>query len=523
MQLTEQPMQPRATPQLSILFAMPDPRISAGASGTPDCFADLNLDQIVAAITAGRGEYNLTPFLSMPLHDVDAVAFRHEVMRDLEEPRLLANLRAFAASMHLVRHHLAQIEKRYDERQKERWFVDAVDLYGDAVNRLVGDLSAAKLGSRGFLAFSDFAARYASSDAFLRLVKEAKRLEAELSAIRYNVFIDGPRVEVRRHQGEANYTEEVDATFARFRQGQATEYKFAFSDWLEMNHVEARILDGVVQLHQETFSALAEFRASNRDFLDATIIAFDREVQFYVAYLDYIAPLKAAGLHFCYPRVGHTRKDVHDDRGFDLALAAKLVRANAIPVCNDFHLKGPERVIVVSGPNQGGKTTFARTFGQLHYLASLGYPVPGTSARLLLPDRILSYFEREEKMTNLRGKLEDDLVRIRDLLAVATPRSIIIINEIFASTALRDAVALSRKIAAAITGLDALCVWVTFIEEIASLSEKTVSMTSTVVPDNPAQRTFKIVRRPADGLAYAISIAEKHRLTYDLIKDRIGP
>ncbi len=288
-----------------------------------------------------------------------------------------------------------------------------------------------------------------------------------------------------------------------------------------MSHIEAHILQLVAKLFPQPFAALDQFCSTHRSFVDETIRLFDQEAQFYVAYLGYVSEMRQKGLPFCFPEVGAHSKSIYADDTFDLALADRLTKQGSEVIRNSFYLDGDERVIVVSGPNQGGKTTFARTFGQLHYLACLGCPVPGTRARLYLFDRLMTHFEKEEQISNLRGKLQDDLIRISDIMKQATPDSIIILNELFSSTTLDDAVFLSKEIMVRILHLDLLCVWVTFIDELSTMSSKTVSMVSTVVPDNPALRTFRIVRKPADGLAYAITLAEKHQLTYEQIRRRI--
>jgi DNA mismatch repair ATPase MutS len=183
-------------------------------------------------------------------------------------------------------------------------------------------------------------------------------------------------------------------------------------------------------------------------------------------------------------------------------------------------LSGRERILAVTGPNNGGKTTLARTIGQLHHLARLGCPVPGRDVRLFACDQIFTRFERREDMTTLEGKLQDELNGMRDALESATADSLFVLNEMFNSTTVEDALFLSRRVLEQISELDAFCVCVTFLDELASLDEKTVSMVAGVDPTDPAVRTYRLVRRPADGRAYARALAEKHGLTYAQLCER---
>lgn len=505
----------------SILFKEKSNTKDVDAAEMPAFFIDLNLNQVVNAITAGRQEYNLKPFFYFPLTDVDLVNYRQEVARDLEDKMLFEMVKTFSQQFEILRRYRGLVDNLDYKNHKEGWFLEAVLVYCEAVSTLAQGLAQVNIKSRGLVAFRDYITAYVNSDHFKSLEADAVQRKKELSSIQYSIIIKGNWVRVRKYESEIDYTYEVERTFEKFKQGAVKDYTAKNIKGSGMTHVEAQILNILERLYPEIFKALDDFCVRYFSFIDETIGVFDREIQFFVSYLEFIQGIKNAGLRFCYPTVSGERKDVQGVDCFDLALANKQVKDSAPVICNDFYLAGNERIIIVSGPNQGGKTTFARMFGQLHYLASLGLPVPGREARLFLYDRLFTHFEKEEKIKDLRGKLQDELVRIRDILNQASSNSIIILNEIYTSTTLQDAIFLSKKVLERIIELDLICVCVTFIDELSTLSEKTISMVSTVVPENPATRTFKIIRKPSDGLAYAISIAEKYHLTYHMLKERI--
>lgn len=508
---------------VSVLFATPSSddrptRLTDAADIT-----DLALNQVLATIIDDADRDELLPYFLAGLRQPDDVRFRHEVWRDLEDASLVESLAQFAAALHQVDLRLQWSRDTRFNEERLSWYLDAALRYCHAIAVLYRVLEGASPRSRGLTAVRDYLSLYTHDPAFVALRDDATAARHELDQIRYSLTIRGATVRVGVFGGDDEYAAEIRALFERFNQGGATTtYRVAYRDSYSMNHIEAAIANRVAKLFPDAFATLTAFESAHGTFVTSSIRRLASEFKVYTSYHQFMKRFQPLELDFSLPEIVSSGDGVEVHDAFDVALANKLVRQSAKVVTNSFRLGPTERVIVVSGPNQGGKTTFARMVGQVYYLAARGLPVPGSSARLSLVDEVFTHFSRAENNTMQAGKLEQDLVRMKAILRRATSSSVVIANEVFSSTTVSDAVTLGTLALQRCVSLGCRCVYVTFVDELSRLDPAIISMVSTIDPVDATIRTFKILPRPADGRAYALVIAEKYDLTYDQIRARVG-
>jgi hypothetical protein len=496
---------------------------SPRAGAPPDCLHDLALDQLIDELGSGRDEYRLGELFSAPTAEPEVVHFRHAVFRDLDRGDVRHALADFGAAMREVRRGLEQADGFYYDVQK--WFVrlSAMERYVTTIGSLVDGLDGARPESEGLRQAASRFARYRSGAGFAELAGEVARVREGLDRVRYRVHVSGNTLTVSLPLEEPDYASDVTEAFRRFRQGEVESQLSTLRDYVQMNHVEAAVADRVARLFPAEFGRLAALCSPPPSFVDPAVSAFERESQFYLSWLDLRDRLTAAGLAFSLPAIVDAGSDLRLDATFDVVLASRLVADGREVVCNDLELAPDERLLVVTGPNQGGKTTFARTIGQVTYLAGLGLPVPGRHVTLPLPDAVLTHFETGENLRDRIGALEDDLRRLRQILDHATSDSVVILNEVFTSTSAQDALELSTRILGLLEQRGCRSVFVTFLDELARLTDRTVSMVAQVDPEDPTRRTFEVRRAYADGAAYAEAIAERHGLTRAALRRRLAP
>ncbi|MQY29053.1 DNA mismatch repair protein MutS [Nocardia sp. RB56] len=480
--------------------------------------ADLHLDRIIAAVAGDLDPYRLTEWLRRPLCDLDAVHYRQEVFADLASPATYRVFDEFAVALWRMRDLTKRAADQRHTRQRARWLLDAAAEYVRAVTRLRDDLAGSALTSRALTGWHDYLRELTGGADFTRLAADVEATENALGGVRFAVRIQDRTVEVGTCGGEPDYAETIANLFRRFGSGEPGLR--SAPDRADPDPFETQVLDRVVELFPAPFRLLDRFAREHEDFADPGVIRFDREIHFYLRYLAVAERVTGDDRAMTLPRVTVDVDRPRVSGAFDLALALKCVAERKPLVCNDFRLDDAERILLVTGPNSGGKTTFARAVGQLVYLAALGCPVPASEARLPLPDRMFTHFERADAADDRSGRLLRELTAVRDTLAAATGRSVILLNESFASTTTADGLRIAGEVLGRIVALGAVTVFVTFLEGLAE-GPATVGLVAGVDPEDPARRTYRLERRPADGQPQAAALAHRYGLTYAAVTARV--
>ena len=167
------------------------------------------------------------------------------------------------------------------------------------------------------------------------------------------------------------------------------------------------------------------------------------ELAFYLACLNLHEQLTAKQQPTCFPDVTDQSTDRLITEGlYDASLVFHL---DGVIVGNDV-AADHKRLIVVTGANQGGKSTFLRSVGIAQLLTQAGSIVPARSLRVNVADGVFSHFKREEDATMTRGKLDEELNRMSAIADLIHPRSLLLCNESFASTNEREGSEIARQL-----------------------------------------------------------------------------
>lgn len=173
---------------------------------------------------------------------------------------------------------------------------------------------------------------------------------------------------------------------------------------------------------------------------------------------------------------------------------------------------------MLTGPNQGGKTTFARSLGQLVYFTKMGLDIPARAASVPYYKKILTHFSVEESVESGRGKLMDELMRLKPMMGDEQAGEFVVINELFTTAANYDACIMGKKVLEHFINKNCKGIYVTHLNELSKACSSVVSLRAAV--DENLIPTYIIQRSEATELAGANRQVEKYRLTYRQIKER---
>lgn len=255
---------------------------------------------------------------------------------------------------------------------------------------------------------------------------------------------------------------------------------------------------------------VANAAAQSADHVSGYFTMLRAELGFYVSCLNLHDQLAARGQPVTFPDPVPWSPAVfscEDLRDTSLALRADPV------IGNDIDADG-KPLVIITGANSGGKSTFLRSVGLARLMMQAGLFVTARSLRASACAQIFTHFIREEDPAMVSGRLDEELKRLSGIASQIRPHSLILFNESFAATNEREGSEIGRQVVRALLEADVRVVFVTHQFDFADSFRR----------QQPGTTLFlRAPRQPGGQRTYKLTVAEPLPTSYGQdIYDRIG-
>lgn len=485
-----------------------------------DFFTDLNLTQIIDRISNIWGEDVLKFYRYFPL-DEESLRYRSAVYEDVREDTAYDAIRTYYTKMGEYKNAAASKERVRQKLQKHVWHLNEVLLYTEALNGLSKALKSCDAKSEGMLSFKAFLEEYVSRPEYDELSKGCRELLSELESFRIRLIYDKDRVyfSIPAEDKDApEYTVDYTKELRKLYPDNEMKFVSPFSDSPELIGMEQELISIFMKKKPELIIKIAEYFKKTENYANETILRFTDEIAFYISYIKFERFMADKGFVMCMPTL-ENGSNMKAEGLYDLALALANINRDAQVVDNDFCYGENEVFYVLTGPNQGGKTTFARSLGQLVFFSKMGLRVPARSANMHYFTSLMTHFSVEESVETGRGKLMEELVRLEPMMKTPDNNGFIIINELFTTAANYDACIMGKKVLSHFIDKGFYGIYVTHLTELLESSKKAVGLCAQL--DENGKQTFKILRKIMEYENAAANQVNKYGLTYDKLKERL--
>jgi len=218
------------------------------------------------------------------------------------------------------------------------------------------------------------------------------------------------------------------------------------------------------ELRDRGVNLVANALAQSTDHILSFFNMLRTELAFYVGCLNLGEQLAKKGEPICFPLPVAAQERRHSFNGlYDVCLTLSLEQRT---VGNDLNADNKD-LVIITGANQGGKSTFLRSIGLAELMMQCGMFVPAQSFCANVCNGLFTHYKREEDVTMKSGKLDEELNRMSDIVDQIMPNSMLLFSESFAATNEREGSEIARQIVCALLEKRIKVFFVTHLYEFA--------------------------------------------------------